>query len=62
MASQQPLDDAQLTVLFQENVHSINTIRNNLLNGKARENRDVMIKFRDNCHTLMSAYVFHLYC
>lgn len=55
MASQKPLDEAQLNVLLQENVHSINVFRNNLINGKANDNKDVMLKFRDNCQTIMTA-------
>lgn len=37
----------------------INTMRSNLLNGKLDDNKDPMIKFRDNCHTVLNTYVLH---
>ncbi|KAL4155516.1 hypothetical protein PRNP1_007626 [Phytophthora ramorum] len=49
------LEEARLAALLQDNVLAINTMRTNLLNGKADENRAQMLKFRDNCHTVMSA-------
>ncbi|KAL3661671.1 hypothetical protein V7S43_013430 [Phytophthora oleae] len=49
------LEEARLAALLQENVLAINTMRTNLLNGKADENRTQMLKFRDNCETVLSA-------
>ncbi|KAE8909238.1 hypothetical protein PF005_g22509 [Phytophthora fragariae] len=49
------LEEARLAALLQDNVLAINTMRTNLLNGKADENRAQMIKFRDNCQTVLSA-------
>ncbi|GMF26351.1 unnamed protein product [Phytophthora lilii] len=51
------LEEARLAALLQENVLAINTMRTNLLNGKADENRAQMVKFRDNCQSVLSAYV-----
>ncbi|KAK1932225.1 hypothetical protein P3T76_012219 [Phytophthora citrophthora] len=51
------LEEARLAALLQENVLAINTMRTNLLNGKADENHTQMLKFRDNCETVLSAYV-----
>lgn len=49
------LEEARLAALLQDNVLAINTMRTNLLNGKADENRAQMSKFRDNCQTVLSA-------
>jgi hypothetical protein len=51
------LEEARLAALLQDNVLALNTIRTNLLNGKADENRPQMLKFRDNCQTVVTAYV-----
>ncbi|TMW64643.1 hypothetical protein Poli38472_011523 [Pythium oligandrum] len=55
MPTDDMLDDDQLNDLLQDNVLALNTMRTNLLNGKGGENKDMMIQFRDNCQTLMSA-------
>ncbi|KAG7383211.1 hypothetical protein PHYPSEUDO_003945 [Phytophthora pseudosyringae] len=49
------LEEARLAALLQDNVLAINTMRTNLLNGRADENRTQMLKFRDNCETVLSA-------
>lgn len=49
------LEEARLAALLQDNVLAINTMRTNLLNGKADENRVQMLKFRENCETVLSA-------
>ncbi|ETI49199.1 hypothetical protein F442_06926 [Phytophthora nicotianae P10297] len=49
------LEEARLAALLQDNVLAINTMRTNLLNGKADENRAQMLKFRENCETVLSA-------
>ncbi|KAG7381575.1 hypothetical protein PHYBOEH_010871 [Phytophthora boehmeriae] len=49
------LEEARLAALLQDNVLALNTMRTNLLNGKADENRPQMIKFRDNCQTVLSS-------
>ncbi|KAF1793355.1 hypothetical protein GQ600_20803 [Phytophthora cactorum] len=49
------LEEARLAALLQDNVLAINTMRTNLLNGKADENRAQMQKFRENCETVLSA-------
>lgn len=54
------LEEARLAALLQDNVLAINTMRTNLLNGKADENRAQMLKFRDNCETVLSAYVLEV--
>ncbi|RLN65907.1 hypothetical protein BBJ29_008518 [Phytophthora kernoviae] len=54
-ASTGELEEARLAALLQDNVLAINTMRTNLLNGKADENRTQMIKFRDNCQTVLSS-------
>ncbi|KAJ0398131.1 hypothetical protein ATCC90586_001842 [Pythium insidiosum] len=50
-----PLSDAQLAAILQDNALAINTMRTNLLNGRATENRDVMMRFRGNCQTFVTA-------
>ncbi|GLD96909.1 hypothetical protein PINS_up005592 [Pythium insidiosum] len=50
-----PLSDAQLAAILQDNALAINSMRNNLLNGRVADNRDVMLRFRGNCQTFVSA-------
>ncbi|KAJ0397094.1 hypothetical protein P43SY_007982 [Pythium insidiosum] len=57
LPSSSPLSDAQLAAILQDNALAINTMRTNLLNGRATENRDVMMRFRGNCQTFVTAYV-----
>lgn len=51
------MEEAQLNALLQDNMFAINSMRANLLNGKPEANREPMVAFRDNCHTVLNAYV-----
>ncbi|EGZ22008.1 hypothetical protein PHYSODRAFT_450479, partial [Phytophthora sojae] len=46
------LEEARLAALLQDNVLAINTMRTNLLNGKADENRAQMINLGDICTSI----------
>eukprot|EP00644_Phytophthora_capsici_P012475 jgi/Phyca11/121919/e_gw1.46.266.1 len=46
------LEEARLAALLQENVLAINTMRTNLLNGKADENRTQMLNLGDICTSI----------
>uniref|UniRef100_K3WC33 Myb-like domain-containing protein n=1 Tax=Globisporangium ultimum (strain ATCC 200006 / CBS 805.95 / DAOM BR144) TaxID=431595 RepID=K3WC33_GLOUD len=47
-------EDAQLNALLQDNMVMMNTMRSNLLSGKLDDNKEPMLKFRDNCHTVLN--------
>lgn len=51
------MEEAQLNALLQDNMFAINSMRANLLHGKPEANREPMVAFRDNCHTVLNAYV-----
>ncbi|POM59760.1 hypothetical protein PHPALM_31466 [Phytophthora palmivora] len=46
------LEEARLAALLQDNVLAINTMRTNLLNGKADENRAQMLNLGDICTSI----------
>ncbi|RLN50249.1 hypothetical protein BBJ28_00019499 [Nothophytophthora sp. Chile5] len=48
------LEETRLAALLRDNVLALHTIRTNLLNGKADDNRLQMHKFRDNCQSVRS--------
>ncbi|KAF1335933.1 hypothetical protein FI667_g849, partial [Globisporangium splendens] len=50
-------EDAQLNALLQDNMVMMNTMRSNLLSGKLDDNKEPMLKFRDNCHTVLNTCV-----
>ncbi|TDH71996.1 hypothetical protein CCR75_003169 [Bremia lactucae] len=49
------LEEARFAALLQDNALVINTMRTNLLNGRADENRSQMRKFQANCDTVLAA-------
>ncbi|CAH0491793.1 unnamed protein product [Peronospora farinosa] len=49
------LEETRLAALLQDNILAINTMRTNLLNGRADENCSQMLRFRGNCETVLSA-------
>ncbi|CAI5715857.1 unnamed protein product [Peronospora destructor] len=48
------LEETRLAALLQDNILVINTMRTNLLNGRADKNCLQMLKFRGNCETVLS--------
>lgn len=54
-SNQPELDDAHITALLQDNMFAINTMRTNLLGGRLDDNKQQMMKFRDNCNAVLSS-------